>query len=324
MSADRTDSPAEPAAETPETVVVFPGQGSQKRGMARAFAEAFPESAAVFDAASEALGLDLRALCWEDDPRLDLTEFTQPAILTAEIAILRALEARWGFAPTRFAGHSLGEYTALVAAGALPLADAVRAVRERGRRMQEAVPAGEGAMAAIIRADLDPEALARAVEGLVVDLANVNGPEQIVISGRSADVDAAIPRVEAALPGVRVVKLTVSAPFHSRLMKPVEPGFREVLAGLDWRPERAVRVASNVSGTWHAGERDALVDALTAQIGAPVRWDLDMRAILALSPARIVEVGPRAPLRAFFRSVGARCEAIFNPNTARRVLGEPA
>lgn len=305
-------------------VLVFPGQGSQRAGMALDFYEEFPESRAVFEEASEALLLDLRALCAGDE-RLGLTEYTQPAILVAEMAMVRALEARYGLAGTHFGGHSLGEYTALVAAGTLPLAEAARLVRERGRRMQEAVPRGEGAMAAVIRAGLDPEALLGALEGLVVDLANLNAPDQIVVSGRAPDVEAAIERIQRspALEGARAKLLDVSAPFHSRLMAGIEPEFRALLeaSASGWDAGRADRVVSNYTGTFHRPAAEAVVDALTRQISGSVRWVDDMRALLALEPSRILEIGPNRPLRGFFRSLDVDVEAVFNTNTARRVLG---
>ena len=179
------------------TVVVFPGQGSQKQGMAEDFHEEFSESRAVFEEASTALNLDLRALCFAEDERLHLTEYTQPAILTAEIAMYRALVAHHGLEADRFGGHSLGEYTALVAAGAIGLRQAVQIVRERGRRMQQAVPSGRGAMAAIIQRDLDLEGLHTAIRGMAVDIANHNAPNQVVLSGTLEGVEAAEAQMES-------------------------------------------------------------------------------------------------------------------------------
>lgn len=309
-------------------VIVFPGQGAQRAGMGKDFDEAWPESRAVYDEASEALGLDLRALCFEDDPRLGLTEYTQPAILTTEIAMFRALQAHHGLQASHYGGHSLGEYTALVAAGVIPLVEAVRLVRERGRRMQAAVPAGEGVMAAVIRADLDPSALRAALGDLVMDVANHNAPDQVVISGAAAAYDEASARLLAspAGAGARVRKLDVSAPFHSRLMAPIEDGFRALLAdsAATWIPAQAGAVVSNYTGTFHAPQADAVIDALTRQISGGVRWVDNMRALLALQPTRVLEVGPNRPLRGFFRALDVDVEAIFNTTTANRVLGASA
>lgn len=307
------------------SVLVFPGQGSQRAGMAQDFCQEFAESRAVFDEASDALSLDLREICAGSDERLSLTEYTQPAILVAEIAMLRALSAHFGLSATHFGGHSLGEYTALVAAGAIPLAEAARLVRERGRRMQEAVPRGEGAMAAVMRDPLDPELLRATLVGLEVDLANMNAPDQIVISGSAADVAQGVARIQASpeLHGARAKLLDVSAPFHSRLMAPIEAGFRALLqaSSRTWAPARAAQVVSNYTGAFHLGESEAVVDALTRQISGGVRWVDDMRALLSLSPTRVLEIGPNRPLRGFFRALDVEVEAIFNTTTARRVLG---
>lgn len=305
------------------TMIVFPGQGSQKAGMAMDFVATWPESRQVFDEASEALGLDMAALCGApEDPRLGLTEYTQPAILTAEIAMIRALEAHIGLKGDLFGGHSLGEYTALVAAGVIPLAEAARLVRERGRRMQEAVPVGEGAMAAVMRADLDPAALREALTGLDVDVANHNAPDQVVISGRASHMEQATAALLAGpAAGARVRALDVSAPFHSRLMAPIEPGFRALLeaSAPTWDASRADRVACNVTGGFHQPRVGAVVDALTAQISGGVRWVDNMVALLSRRPTRLFEVGPNRPLRGFFRALDAEVEAIFNVVTARRV-----
>jgi [acyl-carrier-protein] S-malonyltransferase/trans-AT polyketide synthase/acyltransferase/oxidoreductase domain-containing protein len=212
-------------------VVVFPGQGSQRPGMAIDFCDEFPVSRQAFEEASDALGLDVRAICAGDDGRLDLTEYTQPCIVTAEIAMFRALESELGLAPGRFGGHSLGEYTALCAAGVLPLASAVKLVRRRGALMQTAVPVGEGAMTAVIGADVAERDLAAELDGLEVDVANRNAPDQIVLSGPAAKMPTAAERVAASLGDAldKLVPLNVSAPFHSRMMRPIEPAFRAEL-----------------------------------------------------------------------------------------------
>jgi [acyl-carrier-protein] S-malonyltransferase/trans-AT polyketide synthase/acyltransferase/oxidoreductase domain-containing protein len=163
--------------------VVFPGQGAQRPGMGKDFYDNVPVSREIYNEASQAAGWDIAAMCFGDDERLDLTEFTQPCILTTEISIFRGLETLLGFSPTLFGGHSLGEFTALVAAGALPLSEAVRIVRIRGRLMQEAVPVGRGAMAAVISDNVDTEVVRQALKNLPIDIANINSANQIVISG---------------------------------------------------------------------------------------------------------------------------------------------
>lgn len=310
-----------PAAVT--TAAVFPGQGSQRAGMGRDFHESFAASRDVFAEASEALGLDVAALCFEDDPRLDQTEFTQPAILTVELAMMRALEAEYGFAPSYFGGHSLGEYTALAAAGVLPLADAVRITRRRGALMQAAVPLGEGAMSAVIadgiaRRDLSDLSL------LGVDVANRNSNAQVVLSGPAAAVAAATEALERRLEGTehRIVPLRVSAPFHSRGMKAIEPEFRDVLleAAPRLRVENAARVTSNFRGGFHEPNAEAIVEALVRQISGTVDWIANMNALAAAAP-RIVEVGPNRPLRGFFATLGREVASIVSVKAAAKELG---
>jgi [acyl-carrier-protein] S-malonyltransferase/trans-AT polyketide synthase/acyltransferase/oxidoreductase domain-containing protein len=207
---------------TPPTTIVFPGQGSQRPGIGRDFDERFAASRRVFDEASDALALDLRRLCFAADDRLGLTEYAQPAILATEVAMLHGLAEAFGLSAQRFGGHSLGEYTALVAAGVVPLDDALRIVRHRGRLMQEAVPVGRGRMVAVVGTDLDPARIASAIDGLSVAVANDNSPEQVVLSGLADDVQTADRRLaESVGPPLRVVALDVSAPFHSPMMMPV-------------------------------------------------------------------------------------------------------
>ena len=304
-------------------VVVFPGQGAQKPGMGQDFVQTWPEAAEVFDRCSEALGHDLRALCFGDDPRLDLTTWTQPAILTTEIAMLRALEANFGFAPTHFGGHSLGEYAALVAAGVLPVEDAVTLVHHRGRLMQEAVPEGRGAMAAVLGRELDLALVEALCAEHGVDLANHNSPEQVVLSGAVEPLAAVTEALRAAAGrAVKIVELPVSAPFHSRLMAPIEAEFQALLdASLPhWDASRADRVVSNLKGGFHLPDAVAVRDALTGQLAGEVRWVDNMRALAALAPAEIYEVGPSRPLRGFFRSLDITVTALTNVATVRRAF----
>ena len=294
---------------SPATIIVFPGQGSQRSGMGRDFHENFAAARRVYQEGSDALGLDLAALCFGNDPRLGLTEYAQPAILTTEIAMLRALETGADLAVAAWGGHSLGEYTALVAAGVLPLATAVRVVRTRGRLMQDAVPAGLGRMVAVIGADLDLEAIGRTIAGLAVDVANDNSREQVVLSGLADDVRTAEARL--APMAARLIALDVSAPFHSRFMADIEPAFEAVLReawhGLD--PARAVTVTANVSGGFHDPDPDAIVDRLVRQVSGTVRWRSNMDTLRSAG-ARVLEIGPTAPLRRFFRTVGVAVEPI--------------
>jgi malonyl CoA-acyl carrier protein transacylase len=309
-------------------IVVFPGQGAQRNGMARDFYDGFVVARQVFEAASEALDLDMARLCFTDDPRLHLTAFTQPAILTAEIAMFRVLCTEFGLEATRFGGHSLGEYTALVAAGALTLVDAVCVVHARGQRMQSAVPAGEGAMAAIIQPELHLDTVAGSLTGLTVDIANHNAPNQVVISGAAADINTALERYQRTEAGrqARTRALAVSAPFHSRLMAPIEADFHARLKEIAWNGPPSARVTSNATGQMHDGSVSGLTERLTAQISGTVRWVDNMHTLLAASPARIIEIGPGRPLRGFFRTMGSALgdrplDAITNLVSARRALG---
>ncbi len=301
-----------------EIAVVFPGQGCQRPGMGEDLCRNYREARETFEEASEALGIDVRALCFGQDLRLDLTEFAQPAILTVEIALYRVLVRQHGLSAQWFAGHSLGEYAALVAAGCAGLAEALVLVRERGRLMQEAVPAGRGGMTAVVAPGVASAFPEQALEGLAVDLANVNSPDQVVISGLKPDLERAGERLRAELGRVRLVPLRVSAPFHCRLMEPAARGLEPLLAQgtTQWRCERAARVAANVSGGFHTGQARALARALTEQITAPVRWLDNMHALLARA-GRIVEVGPGRPLSGFFKALGHPIEAVIDAPSAR-------
>jgi [acyl-carrier-protein] S-malonyltransferase len=270
---------------------LFPGQGSQTVGMGKAFAEQFAESRAVFDEADRALGEPLSDLIFNGPAdRLTLTENTQPAILTASIAALRVLESR-GCRPAMVAGHSLGEYSAHVAAGTIAFSDAVRIVRNRGRYMQEAVSVGSGAMAAILglEAELVHQACREAAAGDVVSAANLNAPGQVVIAGTAAAVARAVERAKA-LGARRAISLQVSAPFHCALMKSAQDRLTPELRSLSVHDPR-VPVVANVDAE---PKRDAAsaVDALIRQISTPVRWDDVMRRLVAEGAKAFVEVGP--------------------------------
>lgn len=311
----------------PITAVVFPGQGCQRPGMGRDFHEAFAVSRQAYEEASEALGWDVAALCFSDDGRIHRTEFTQPCILATEAAMFRAFRELTGLDPALFAGHSLGEFTALVAAGVLSLADAVRIVHERGRLMQEAVPEG-GAMVAVIAGALDPGAVRRRLEDLPVDVANVNSPRQIVLSGMLKGVEEAVLRLREALAGgsdCRFVPLSVSAPFHSRYMRPAEAPLEEALRAARPRmvPEGASKVASNVRGGFHEACGEAVIRDLVRQVSGTVRWVENMKAVAAAAE-RIYEIGPGRPLRDFFRALDVDCASVTTLSAARRLCDAAA
>ena len=218
--------------ESKNIVAVFPGQGSQRTGMGKDFYEQIPVCRQTYEEASDALGLDVSSICFNEDARLNLTEYTQPCIITTEIAMLRGLSQRFDFSAQWFGGHSLGEFAALVAAGVMPFAKTVKIVRARGQLMQEAVPVGIGSMAAVISENIDTNMLKKLLENLPVDIANINSANQIVISGEAN----ALPEIEKKMAEVfptdkryRFIQLNVSAPFHSRFMKKIEEPFSDTL-----------------------------------------------------------------------------------------------
>ena len=281
---------------------VFPGQGSQQVGMGRALAEAFPESRQVFEEADSALGFGLSRLCFEGpEEDLRLTANTQPAMLAASVAALSPLVAR-GTRPSWVAGHSLGEYSALVAAGALSLADALRTVRRRGQYMQEAVPVGVGAMAAVLGLDsaLVARACSESAAGEVVSPANLNMPGQVVIAGTVAAVERASARVRE-LGARRVVPLQVSAPFHCALMRPAEDRLAPELRAVVVQPP-TVPVIANVDAQPKRTAAEA-IEALIAQVSRPVLWEQVIRRLASEGVRTYVEVGPGTVLAGFVRRI---------------------
>ncbi|UGT67983.1 thioesterase domain-containing protein [Nocardia gipuzkoensis] len=287
-----------------ECTIVFPGQGAQRTGMGADFCAEFPLARDTFAEASDAVGEDLLRICAERDPRLHRTEYTQPCVLTMEIAAYRVLSAEFGVRPVAFGGHSLGEYAALVAADVFDLADGVRLVRTRGALMQRAVPEGAGAMAALILPDIAGSGVSDLVAEAGAEVANDNSTDQLVISGGSDAIAAARVILAERLPDLRFVPLRVSAPFHSRWMRGIESEFAGHLAECAprLRAERAVAVTSNYTGEFHRPE--TVTEHLVRQISAPVRWTANMRALLRSGTPRY-EVGPSAPLSKFFATLGA-------------------
>jgi [acyl-carrier-protein] S-malonyltransferase/trans-AT polyketide synthase/acyltransferase/oxidoreductase domain-containing protein len=305
--------------------VVFPGQGSQRPGMGKDFYDEIPASRETYEEASDALGWDVAALCFdEEDDDLNLTAFCQPCILTTEIAMLRGLAERYGFYPSYFGGHSLGEFTALVAADAMPLADAVKIVHRRGQLMQEAMPPGLGTMAAVISENLDSARLSRHLQDLPVDVANVNSDHQVVISGAADAMPDAAVRVQESLADgqcFRFVPLNVSAPFHSRFMRPVETFFERVLrdAEKNFSAHNARHVTSNFTGDFHGDRLQGIINSLVQQVSSVVQWKDNMRRLIAKTNA-VYEVGPGRPLREFFKSMNANCLSITSLKSAERIL----
>ena len=284
------------------TAFVFPGQGSQSPGMGKELAENYAAARQVFEEADEALGFAISRLCFDGPAEdLQLTENTQPAILTVSVAAYRAMREA-GIGPPAFvAGHSLGEYSALVAAGALSLPDAVRTVRARGRYMQEAVPVGTGAMAAVIGGELgDIERICTAARNeQVCSIANFNSPNQAVIAGNTEAVDRAV----ELLSGVakRVIKLKVSAPFHCALMKPAQDKLAHDLESLKFS-EPETPVVTNVDARATTAS-DELRDALVRQVSAPVRWVESMQLLIDHGAGTFIEVGPGKVLSGLMRQI---------------------
>ncbi|MEM6703294.1 MAG: ACP S-malonyltransferase [Acidobacteriota bacterium] len=301
---------------------VFPGQGSQQVGMGQELAEAESVAREVFDEADEALGESLSGLCWggpESD--LQLTANTQPAILTTSVAALRVLQQA-GHEPQVVAGHSLGEYSALVACGSLAFADAVRLVRRRGQLMQEAVPVGVGAMAAIL--GLDDAAVRNVVDASrgdeVLDVANLNAPGQTVIAGHASAVERANEKAQEA-GARRAVLLPVSAPFHCPLMQPAREGLLPMLEATEFADPRVPIVVNVDAAPVKTG--DEARDALVRQIESPVRWVESIEHIVEQGTTDFVEVGPGGVLRGLIRRIhkGAKVLPMSAPADLEKIAG---
>jgi [acyl-carrier-protein] S-malonyltransferase len=281
---------------------VFPGQASQYPGMGKELADNHPAAKAVFDEADKALGFSISQMCFSgSEEDLKLTANTQPAILTVSVAAHRVLMEK-GIAPDFVAGHSLGEYSALVAAGSLKFSDAVQIVRKRGTYMQEAVPAGEGAMAAIM--GLSPavvlDACKRAAEGKVCSAANLNSPEQTVISGHADAVKRAV-EIASQLGAKRAVVLPVSAPFHCALMMPAQEKLEKDLRKTEFAALRFPLVTNVDADTETSG--DEARDALIRQVTNPVRWEESVRELIDEGVNTFIEVGPGRVLSGLLRQI---------------------
>jgi len=281
---------------------LFPGQGSQSVGMGKDLAENYPVARQTFEEADEALGYKLSEVCFEGpEEKLKLTEITQPAILTASVAAWRVLQEK-GLKPDFVAGHSLGEYSAHVAAGTLAFADAVRTVRNRGRYMQDAVPVGVGAMAAILGMPIEQviQIAADAAQGEVCQVGNINSPEQIVISGNAGAVERAI-KLATERGAKKAVSLPVSAPFHCSLMQPAQDRLAADLAALNFQSP-ACPVICNVDAA-ELTSGDAARAALIRQVTGTVQWEPSVRLLIDQGVELFIEVGPGKVLWGLMRQI---------------------
>ncbi len=296
-------------AEKAEVAFVFPGQGSQTVGMGQELCNQFSAAKEVFEEAEDVLELPLKRLCFSGpNEELVLTENTQPAILTVSIAALRSLESESPVRPQFVAGHSLGEYSALVCSGALSFSDALRTVRERGRMMQRAVPQGEGLMAVILglEAPVLQSVCDEAGQGEVVSLANLNGGGQVVIAGKR---DAVLRTMTLASQkgAKRTLELPVSAPFHCPLMQPASDGLKQVLADVKVKP-LAIGVVTNVEAEVNS-DPGRIVSLLVEQVVSPVRWEESVKRLKELGCQRVLEIGPGKVLCGLIKRIDSSLES---------------
>ncbi len=305
-----------------KTAYLYPGQGSQSVGMGRDLASSFPVARRTFEEANDALGFDLAELCFQGpEEQLRLTEFTQPAIFTVSVAALRVL-AEAGVSADYVAGHSLGEYSANVAAGAIEFAVAARTVRRRGQLMQQAVPAGQGAMAAILGMPAETVvAVCRdaSSEGAPVEPANLNSPEQTVISGATAAVERAIALAKER-GAKRAVLLQVSAPFHCSLMQPAQDGLAPILQEIPFSAAK-MPVVVNVDAVM-VTDGAQLRDALVRQVTGAVRWTQSMQLLITEGVTTFVEVGPGKVLSGLLRQIdrSQKCAHVEDPTSLEKLL----
>lgn len=298
---------------------VFPGQGAQKVGMAKDFKEEFQFSAQVFAEANGILDFDVYEVCHQDNDLIHQTEYTQPCLLTAEVAMFRALVQQFDWHPEFFAGHSLGEYSALVAAAVLPFDVALNMVVKRGQLMSQATQ--DGAMTAIIMDQIPYQAVVAEAGGFDVDVANDNSDQQVVLSGQKSAVDQATASLAETYKDVpfRAVPLTVSSAFHSRWMAPLEVEYKVFLETFSSQisVQHLPKVASNFLGGFYPEDKAVLIDALAKQLSGSVKWRDNMKL---LADKQVIEIGPNRPLRGFFKTQGQSITSVINTKSAAKAF----
>ena len=297
---------------------LFPGQGAQKAGMGQDFYEKYPSARQVFDQASQWLSLDMKALCFEKNDRLNLTEYTQAALVTTCLAMEKVVE-ECGLHPDITAGLSLGEYCAIAVSGGMSVKDAIVTVRKRGILMEHAVPAGEGSMAAVI--GLDADKIQNAIAGTKAEIANYNCPGQIVITGKKSAVEQAVEALKAA--GVRrCVMLNVSGPFHSPMMIPAGEALDQEMADMQWS-ELKIPYVTNVTAEYVTDIHETRA-LLAKQVASSVRWQASMERMIADGVDTFVEIGPGKTLAGFMRKINRNAK-VYTVNTvedAQKVIEE--
>ncbi|MGD0465358.1 MAG: ACP S-malonyltransferase [Gammaproteobacteria bacterium] len=305
--------------------VIFPGQGTQYLGMGKDFVELYEDAKQIFNIANDTLNINLYEICQNDEIKLNDTKYTQPCILAIEIAMYKVLKNYYDFSPTFFAGHSLGEYTALVAAKVIPFDVALKIVHFRGELMQNAIIDNkEGSMVAIIADPLPLEQIKHICSNFKVDIANENSIQQIVLSGYNEDIQATVNQIEKTLanPSMRIVYLAVKSPFHSRYMQKIEEPFQDYLLQFKHKFNTAAltSVISNYDGDFYPDSNtETLIKYLTKQISGSVKWQKNMVALLKHAK-HILEVGPAAPLRGFFKSIGVTVQSVTNVKTLNKMF----
>lgn len=298
---------------------VFPGQGAQKIGMAKDFCLSFIESKQVFTQANEILDFDVFELCHEENDRIHQTEYTQPCLLVAEIAMYQALNNRFHWRADFFAGHSLGEYAALVAAGVLPFDVALNMVIKRGQLMSNAT--NNGAMSAIIMDAIPQQVISDIAGQFGVDVANDNSSQQVVVSGEKSSVDALVQSLTKTFEkqAFRAVPLAVSSAFHSRWMAPIEAEYLSYIQSFESSIDEAQlpKVASNYLGRFYQANKDELLQGLAKQLSGSVKWRDNMQL---LADKNVIEIGPNRPLRGFFKTQGQNITSVINTRSAEKAF----